>query len=479
MLHTSKPRAVLLSSSPLTDRILLFTTLLETLSRTFEVHIWATSSHCGAWKDAREYATVSSMPDPSRGLNRLVRELRRADDYAWVYALHNPSRLSMMKHLIDPRGNFRQKAYKWAGKTLAKLKLHRLVDRLVRNLVTMADYCPKATEKLKRIQPDILVSFGPQLNVEPWVVNSAKRLGIFTTAYITSWDNLSTKSRLLHDYDAYIVWTNWMLQELTAMESRREIRVYVVGAPQFDVCFEERFHVSREEFCMRLGLNAKRPIVVAAMGMANGIDEYYLAEGLARSAAHGELADAQLVVRPHPFFHSDPSIRDRLKNIHPEVVVQLPEGADSPRQRRCVTRESIVEWVNTFRHANCVVHLSSTAAVDAAIFDVPSVCLDFDPSPGGRKTQLVREVNRSWLHYRRVVQTNGTRLASNWHEVKQAVRSYIENPYQDRQARRSMVELVAGETDGKAAERLTAAIESCYEELVKQGRRRLTRSTSG
>ncbi len=390
---------------------------------------------------------------------------RRINEHAWTYASRNPSKLSMMRHLLDKHGGIQYRVTRLAGKVLAFLNLEQSWERCLRWLVLRKEGSAEAAQRFARRRPVFVLSMAPQLSQEPFVLNTAIRMGIPTGAFITSWDNLSTKNRLLHAHKCYFVWTSWMKEELEALEPRTAMKIHVVGAPQYDVALDDRYFVARDEFLISQRLRPELPVIVAALGMANGIDESYLAEGLARLVSNGELGEVQLLVRPHPFFHSDVTLKERLGKFGPRVSVQMRDDFALPRNERSVTRSDAIQWLNTFRHASVVVHLSSTVAVDAAIFDVPSVCLDFDPSPNGEKTELVKEVNRDWLHYRRVIATGGTRLAGNWEEVAEAIRLYLERPEQDRERRASMVELVAGQVDGKASERLARAVrEECLAE---------------
>lgn len=457
-----KPLLVILTSSPLADRILLHTALLEHLCTAFEVEIWATSAKEVAWDELRPNVQLRHFPSVRGYWGLLLTTAKRIDDYAWTFATRNTSKLSMMRHLTDKRGGLLYRVCKTIGGVVAALGVEGAWDEGVRKLVVQKETSLEASERLKRRRPSFLLAMGPQLQHEPHVINSAKRLGIPIGAYITSWDNISTKGRLWHKMSAYFVWTAWMKEALIAEETSAEGRVYVVGAPQYDLFVERRHVVSREEFCFSHNLRADRPIVVAALGMANGINEAYLAEGVAKLLAEGKLGDVQLLVRPHPFFHSDGQLAERLSSFGPRVAVQVRRDSSLERSHRSVTREDVKEWLNTFRHANVVVHLCSTVAVDAALFDVPSVCLDFDPTPGGEKTALVKEINREWVHYRRVTSTGGTRLVGNWEEASGAIRMYLEQPEMDRDFRARMVEAVVGTVDGKSSQRLAVAIWDAY-----------------
>jgi hypothetical protein len=289
------------------------------------------------------------------------------------------------------------------------------------------------------------------------VVATAKRLGIPTIALITSWDNLSTKNRMVFRHDGYLVWSAHMRDELHALyPASRAVPTYVVGAPQFDALYDPRFQRSRAEYCATLGLDAERPIVLCALGAPGFLREVHGAAHLAERLLAGAFGDAQLVIRPHPLFDQE-EVLARFAPLAPRVVVQRtaePGDGLEPFQDEA----QIVDWVNTFRHADVVVNLSSTATVDAAACDRPVVNLDYDPAPGGAHHALIRDINHAWPHFAPIAESGGVWLAASPEEVTEAVRTYLARPELHRERRRWIVERVCGFSDGRSGERLAAAI---------------------
>jgi CDP-glycerol glycerophosphotransferase (TagB/SpsB family) len=119
--------------------------------------------------------------------------------------------------------------------------------------------------------------------------------------------------------------------------------------------------------------------------------------------------------------------------------------------------EQIVEWVNTFRHADVVVNLSSTVTVDAAIFDRPVVNLDFDPQPGATDQELIKDINHKWNHFKPIAESGGVWLANDFDEAAHAVKTYLKNPNLHQAKRRWITEYVCGYVDGKCGGRMARA----------------------
>ena len=126
---------------------------------------------------------------------------------------------------------------------------------------------------------------------------------------------------------------------------------------------------------------------------------------------------------------------------------------------------AIAEWVNTVRHADVVIQLASTMAIDAALFDRPVINLDFDPQPGGPNQQMVREVNRRWNHFAPITRSGGLLPVQSIEEMIAATEQYLRTPDLHRAERRWIVDFVCGPADGQAgrrmAEAMLSAVASC------------------
>jgi CDP-glycerol glycerophosphotransferase (TagB/SpsB family) len=257
-------------------------------------------------------------------------------------------------------------------------------------------------------------------------------------------------------HDGYVVWSEQARRELHRFYPyTREVPVYVVGAPQFDVFFQERFHLTRAAFCADFGLRPDRPIIVYALGSPNLFHEHHGALHLAQRIANGDLGDVQMIVRPHPIY-DDAEMAGMFNKYAPRVVLQQTAAAGSGNQSQGMSQ--IMEWVNTFRHADVVVNLSSTVTIDAAIFDRPVVNLDYDPEPRQPQQEVIKDVNHVWDHFKPIAESGGVWLVNNHEEMVEAVRTYLAHPELHREKRRWIAEYVCGYVDGRCGERLAEAV---------------------
>ncbi|PWT80701.1 MAG: hypothetical protein C5B44_04960 [Acidobacteria bacterium] len=466
------PEILVLSSSLLTDRMFLHTRFLDVLNTQSSVRIWATSA-----RNPRFQETWNSVPAKVEDFPeiRAFREfphnyLRRLNEFTWDFLQMPPARLSMMRHFRDKTWHRSIRALKLPAKVLAAIKAEQILENRLEKLLLGYPRSNDASEAFKKNPPAIVFTTGPFQFEQPAIVAAAKNLGIPCLALIPSWDNISTKGRMVFKHDGYIVWSAKMEQELRDFYPQtRDVPVYVVGAPQFDVFFEQKFQQSRADFCASQGLRPDVPIILYAVGSPNFVQEHHGALELAERIQRGELGDVQMLVRPHPI-HDNAEMSSLFDRFAPRVVPQRTAEAGTALTARSQDESQITEWVNTFRHADVVVNLSSTATVDGAIFDRPIVNLDFDPEPGGPKQALVKEVNHSWTHFKPVAESGGVWLVNDYTEMVEAIRTYLRTPQLHRERRRWLVEYVCGYIDGRSGDRMAEAVlDFCSSRAISQG----------
>ncbi len=457
-----KRKYLLLSTSLLVDRVYLHTGLLSGLASSGDVEIWASSYSDADGRQSWESTDVEIKPFPEvRAFKEIPHNyLRRLNEFVWDYRYLPASRLSMMEHVRNKNYPFSIRVLKGPAKVLAMLRSEQAIERNLEKLLQAYPRSDETENRFRSNRPSVLVISGPFQFEQPAVYAAARKFGIPTLAYIPSWDNVTTKNRMVFGYDGYIVWNEKVKQELLNFypDSRRK-PIYVVGPPQFDVFYQDRFVESREDFCKKQKIDPALPIIVYAIGSPNFLKEHHGAIHLAKKVSEGSLGNVQLLVRPHPI-HDNAEMRELFDVFGPRVQLQDSTNAGKQLTRRTQDVAQITEWVNTFRHAAVVVNLSSTVTVDASIFDKPVVNLDFDPQPGQFDQQLIKEVNHSWPHFKPIAESGGVWLVNDFDELESAVKIYLEKPELHREERKWVVEHVCGFTDGNCGERMSAAIRS-------------------
>jgi hypothetical protein len=459
--HNDKqPRILLLSSSLLIDRILQYSSY-ATSEAAYRSTIWATSKRAArsshSWCDFPY--TVEPFPHILPFKEFPYNYFRRFNELVWDYSLQSPSRISQLTHLRRPHWPWYIRLLQYPARMAAVLNAEQKLEENLEKLLMSYNRSQEVRSRLSRTPPQVLVTTGPHRFEEPAVVAEARKLGIPILAFITSWDNISTKNRMVFRYDGFLVWSEMMRKQLYHFYPySQDVPVYVTGAPQFDAFFQEQFHQSRERFCAEQGLCPRSPIILYALGSPNLFEgEWHAAYRLAQEVVSGTFGSAQLLIRPHPLFDNGGLVKP-FSEFGARVVLQSTGQEDLKLVERSQNEREVCAWVNSFRHADVVVNLSSTAAIDGALFDHPIVNLDYDPTPGQPNQTLVKEINHVWEHFQPIAESGGVWLVHNDREMIEAVRSYLNNPTLHQRQRKWIAEYVCGYIDGCCGRRIGEAI---------------------
>jgi hypothetical protein len=285
---------------------------------------------------------------------------------------------------------------------------------------------------------------------------AARQLGIPTIASILSFDNLTSRGAL-PTYDHYLVWSEAMKCELLRLYPRvPSTRVTVTGTPQFDFHRKAQCRWPRERTVAALKLppNA-RYFVYAASHERLAPEEPTLVQSVAQVLkAHDELKDAWLIVRLHPL--DDGRRWEKLRGL-PRTRVERAWGTRPTGEGwTASTFDDQARLVSLLLHADACLNVASTMTLDAAIVDRPVICLELSDEPGAPREIMYSEYQAD--HYRPLVESGGLRLARSWAELADLMVDAIRVPDRNRSGRAAMVRSVCGEVDGRAAERVAAAI---------------------
>lgn len=457
-----KKKILILSTSLLTDRMLRYSRCLEILNEQAEVHIWTASADHETgrqvWAEDAGEARVDSFPEVRAFRQFPYNYARRMNEFAWDFKLKPPSRLSMDRHRRRKRMNKFIRALRIPAWVIAKLGACGLSERSLEKLLLSYPRSQEGAKRLRSLKPDLVVTLNPYLYHEQALMREIRQMKIPVLALIPSWDNISTKGRLVHRYNGYMVWSETQADQLDHFyPSSRKGPVYVIGAPQFDVFKREEFFMSREDFCRQYELDPKKRIILHAIGSPNFFREEHGALELAKRVSTGEYGDVQLLVRPHPI-HDKAELSDLFAPFAPKVRLQQTARVDIPLFRRMQTDGDVVNWINTFRHTDVLVNTLSTVAIDAALFGKPVINLNFDPEPGQPNGQLLKDVSEYWTHYRPVVDLGGIWQGNSYEDIGEGIRTYLKTPQLHHAERDDMTQFVCGFTDGRNGERMAAAI---------------------
>ena len=451
----TKPKIIILTSSLLNDRMILFNNFLPTLAKHADVYLWANAFNNPSYQNI-DIEGVHVQPLPHvKDMRFPLQMLRRLNDYAWDAKKLTKSRDMFFKHTREENMTPMLKSIKAMARIENAIGLASFTEKVSEWMYTKEVRSPEAIKLLQEIKPAMLLCMSPFRKDEPGIVAASRKLGIPTLTYITSWDNLTTKNRYMFSYDGYLLWSKSMQDQLSVLypQSRNKPQ-YIIGAPQYDIFKNNKYVQTKNEFCEANGLNPDLPIILYTLGSPNLVNEYPGAREFLKEAAKGRMGDIQVVVRAHPLHLNDPELPSLLE-LYSKTVLQT---SNPKKGSKSFTHDEnqIVEWVNTFKYSDIVINLASTVAIDAAIFDRPVINLNFDPS--GEKDQMVKEINAISDHFAPIAASNGMWEVNNYEEMVEAVNGYLKDPSLHREGRAWMYEFVCGYSDGKCGERFAQAL---------------------
>jgi hypothetical protein len=278
--------------------------------------------------------------------------------------------------------------------------------------------------------------------------------GIATASFIFSWDNLTSRSRILVPYDYYLVWHQAMHDKLLEIYRRIKLeQVFITGTPQFDFHFKPANWLTREELAAKLGIDPGRPFVL----YTTGIDTHFPEEHLM----------VQLVIR----------LLREMKDVQPQLVVRNYVKGTSEAMRKLTdqsipdvafppmlwddrwfmpTTEDQVMLTGMLRECAVGINAASTVSLELLMHDKPVINLGFDP-PGSKLPEFRRYYWHVDVfdHYIPVAQSGAVMVARSEQDMATYLRRGLSEAQTDSAVRRRFIKEMFGNTlDGESGRRV-------------------------
>jgi CDP-glycerol:poly(glycerophosphate) glycerophosphotransferase len=304
---------------------------------------------------------------------------------------------------------------------------------------------PALAGRLRDERPALALANLQMHSAVPFVVG-ASRFGLPIVGNIASWDHTVGKGIVARGLDRYLVQNAVMRDDLVRYHGIDTDRIAVTGWPQTDVFHRRRGRVEYEQLLQGLGLDPSRPLVLV-MGNTptNAPYEGRFVDRLVvwwRECARDRLS---LLFRPHP---RDREWRERFAAAqgHEGAAVQEPSFTD------------LETLAVLLQHGDVVVSNAGTILLDALANDRPAVCTLYDEGAPEGETWALKNV--SGEHYRPLFESNAFYRATRFEDVIVGIDRALTKPDELAAERARVVELVLGDVDGKAAERVADAVVS-------------------
>ncbi|NVJ86765.1 MAG: UDP-glycosyltransferase [Algoriphagus sp.] len=213
---------------------------------------------------------------------------------------------------------------------------------------------------------------------------AASDLGIPTSTFIFSWDNLP-KATLVVSTDFFYVWSSHMKNELLRYYSNvKEEQIKIVGTPQFEFHYNSDYIISKDEFFGRYNLNEDWDYICFSGDdiTTSPFDEYYLRDLASSISQLNQNHEKKLgiIFRRCPVDFSDrydPIIAEFEDIIIP--INPLWKSFGQSWNEIMPTAEDIKILNSTIFYSKAVFNLGSSMVFDFIIFDKPCFYFNYDP----------------------------------------------------------------------------------------------------
>lgn len=314
----------------------------------------------------------------------------------------------------------------------------------------------------KEIKPDLVFNCsqsyiqGPEGGDLP--VKCARKMGITIAAFVFSWDNLTSRSRIFVPYDYYLVWNKRMREQLLSIyPSIPPEQIIITGSPQFDFHFKPEFRLERDELCKRIGIDPRRPFLLYTAGLDRHFpEEHRTVEFIAKLLQEIETAPRpQLVVRTY-VKGTSPEMKALAKRNLPGVVfppVLWEEKWFTPMY------EDLTLYTSLLRHCCMGINAASTVSLELMMHDKPIMNLGLDP-PGSNLPHHLRWMRHiDFDHFRPVATSGAVMVAKTEKDMKEMLVKGLNQPELDSIKRRNFIrdmfdDMLDGDSGRRTAEAL-------------------------
>lgn len=295
----------------------------------------------------------------------------------------------------------------------------------------------------------------------------AQRMGIPAFAAITNYDNIVNMGYRGFTPTCLAVWSKQMADEVIRLHRYPSAKLEITGPAQYDR-FMTPLPKNREEFLRSLDLDPSKKTILFAGGV--NINHYFdIYRVFIEQKRKVWRESFNFIVRPypHPKLTGAPAWA-ALENLFKQAGAYISNSGaiDANADRSAEFRidlafdESPDELNYLLRYSDVMVNYFSTISLEAAICDLPTIHVGFDPYTFGLRYSVTTAFLQRQTHNRRPLRLAAARVAKNEKELFAALEAYLNDRTLEREARRRYAESECGELDGQAATRLTDMIKS-------------------
>lgn len=308
--------------------------------------------------------------------------------------------------------------------------LHKLRTKM-KSSERKGDYYQKCKTVLEKENPDFIFCTNqrPVNAIAP--LTAAQDLGIPTSTFIFSWDNLP-KATMVVETNYYFVWSRYMQEELlTYYPHINAEQVLITGSPQFEPHFDLSLRQGREDFFKEQGLDlAKKYICFSGDDITTSPDDPQYLNDLAQvirnlnSKGH----KLRIIFRRCPVDFSDRY--DKVLKKHKDLIISIaPKWMKAGESWNSVlpTKEDLQLQINTILHSEAVVNLASSMVFDFAVFGKPCLYLNYEAEEKNKPAWSPGKVY-NFVHFRSMPTGEEVFWINSKEEIETKLEEALKNP---------------------------------------------------
>lgn len=231
---------------------------------------------------------------------------------------------------------------------------------------------------------------------------AAKDLGITTSTFIFSWDNLP-KATMVINTDSYFVWSDYMKRELQFYYPYiKDGQITITGTPQFAPHFDSELILERDAFLLQIGADVSKKYICFTGDdiTTSPNDAMYLRDIAEAVREYNQTAQEKYAIlfRRCPVDFSS-RYDDVLENYRDIIYSATPlwENQGNGWDSAMPTPADMMRLVNTIHHSDLTINVGSSIVFDAACHDKPTCYINYNVE-GGNQSWNVEQIYR-FIHF--------------------------------------------------------------------------------
>lgn len=301
----------------------------------------------------------------------------------------------------------------------------KILRSLIKKSERKSSYYKHCRSVLEKEKPDLIFSTSQRPITAIAPIMAAEDLGIPTSCFIFSWDNLS-KATLILETNYYFVWSDLMQEELLRYYpwiNKEQIKI--TGTPQFEKHSDQSIIESKNTFFKKYNLSVeKKYICFSGDDITTSPDDpQYLNDlAIACKKLNSQGYNIGIIFRRCPV---DFSRRyDKVIEKHSNIITRLePDWSNLGSEWGNVlpNQADHALLLNTIYHSEAVYNLGSTMVFDAALLNKPCFYINYNVEQRKNPGWDVKKIYQ-YVHFRSIPENSPVIWINKSSEIEQKLK---------------------------------------------------------